>query len=710
VPLNGYRPYPVPGFARGLDLRSQPDTLDPSAAVDCLNVEFSEAGAVRQRSGYARLNPTALTNQPDSLGVFYKVDGTKRLLVGNGNRVDALDTNGASVANITTPTASPHFFARYGSPAGERIYMANGTDQVRRYDGTSFSNPAGLAAVTGRHVAVWGNRLVVARQGGTTAGVNPSSVRFSAAGDPEDFTTTVYVDLHPGDGEEIMGMAVFGEQLFVFKQSKFFVFFGVQTDASSAADPQWQAVEAGVGLVAPRAVCTSPQGVFFLGRDGVYKTTGRAPEVVSQNVEPLFTGGTSAFFRSDSLNMGEIDNAAMTWHRERIYLAVTTGVASANDRMLVHDPRYGWWSLYDIPATSLASWRPGNDEELVFGNATSGSKFLGRHSDAYATDTNSTAVSTVANYVQNPSAETNTTDYSLSTGTLTQSAVKAKYGTYSLRCNVPTAGASLTYAIPGTSGLAPSLAYTASLWISSNIGESFSLALVELTSAGATVATTSDTLTVAGTAFQRVDVTAVFGATGVDARLVLTHTGTTTPVIFYVDGVQLEQAASASTYADGDQDWLRVGGHCSCLHDARNCLARIQRARSVSRWRSGWLDMGDPNVKTVRETTVWGEGQATFRLTTDFDDSGVGAVQTWTASDFNDLWTDEPTDIWTDAPDDVWGGRRAIKPRLVRQARRGTVFSTEFSNDEPSVGWAVHRMDHGVRETRNPTTVATDSG
>lgn len=514
-----YRPFQVPRFDGGLVLTSQPDVLEPNQALDVLNCIFSERGAVRSRDGYAKLTDTALTNQPDSLTPYLTSGGTKRLLVGNGNRLDVLTSfPGATAANTTTPTASPHFFTRFGGPTQEVVYYANGTDQVGRLAGTTFSAPAGLSGQTGKFVAFWENRLVVARESGTTGGNNPSSVNFSAPAAPEDFSTVVWEDIGPGDGEQIMGICTWRELLFVFKETYFAVFYGIGTAADGTADPQWRAVKADCGLAAPKAVVAARDGVYFLDRKGVYKTTGQEPQLVSDAIEPFFTGSPTQYFQSETLNEASIDQAAMGWFKERLYLACPTGVSSTNDRTLVFDPRYGWWSLYDLPVAAMTPFRPSSDEELVFAYAA-GDNHLGRHSSAYTADDMSTTA---------------------------------------------TGGSAIT-----------------------------------------------------------------------------------------------------------------------------------------SRWRSGWVDMGDPGVKRIRQTRLWGEGEVEFKLTRDFLDVGVNQSVRFGGEDTAN-WADA---VWADA---VWSFDHAIAPVLIRQGRRGTTFSVELSHSVLNERWSAHRMDHHLAGSRVPSTIRTE--
>jgi hypothetical protein len=350
-----HRPAAVARFA-GLDLASSPDE---AGCIDMLNVDLDVRGALRSRDGFNNFTTSELTNQPDSLFGFHVLGTGKRLLVGNGNRVDALDLSAASVANTTAPTVSPHFFTRFGGPTQEAVYFANGTDQVRRFVIDTFSSPGGLSGQTGKFVAVTptSNRLVVARESGTTGGNNPASVNFSDAGAPETFTSTNWVDLDPGDGEAIMALTTWGNYLFAFKQTKFYIFYGETVDVTGEPVFNYRKIDTGIGLVASQGVVAARDGVYFVSRTGVYRTTGGTPELVSRAIGPLFAGELSSFYQGDEIAQLYLANAAMTWHNERIYLSVTTGASTTNDRMLVFDPRYDEWLVWNIPAAALTTFR-----------------------------------------------------------------------------------------------------------------------------------------------------------------------------------------------------------------------------------------------------------------------------------------------------------------------------------------------------------------
>lgn len=392
--MAGLTPIAHPGFGGGLNLAVQPDAVAATEAIDLLDVTFTEEGAVRSRDGFGLLTGAPGTNRYDSLAFFQTTGGVNQLVCGAGNRLEALSSSGAPVASATTPTASPHFFARFGGPGAEVLYCANGTDSLRQWDGTAFSTPAWTGtSPTGRFVSVtpWDNRLVNARRAGSAAANSPSTVLFSDTADtgaPLNWSANNWVEVTPGDGEEIMGMVAWREYLFVFKESKFFVFYATITASDGTPEFSYRPVDTGIGLCAPRAVCAGNDAVYFLNRRGVYRTTGGPPELVSGKIDPFFLGGTSDFFRSNQWNTGAIEAAAMTWHREQVYLAVPTGGSVTNNRLLVFDTKRGWWSLWSIKAGALVSWAVQAQNELVFAYA-SGANHVGRCGPAFSNDAGS---------------------------------------------------------------------------------------------------------------------------------------------------------------------------------------------------------------------------------------------------------------------------------------------------------------------------------
>lgn len=556
-----YAPIPFRSFAGGLNLRDSPDVVSEAEAIDLLNVTFTKQGTVEQRDGYARRTALPLTNDADSIFPFYS-SSDKILLIGNGGRVDAVTANGIVSTSTDDPTTGPHFFARFGGETREAVYLANGADQIRRYDTASgFTSPAGLSSIVGHYLTITptSNRLVSARGNGSVAGNNPSTVGFSEPGDPETWLPNNYIDLDPGDGESIMGVCSWGDLTFIFKETKFWVHYSETVDTTGEPVFNVRKVDTGIGLVASKALTVGRDGVYFLAREGVYRTTGQGVELLSDKIDKFFVGDPEIYFEGRPLNHTYIAGSAGTWFEERFYLSVPTTNGANNDHLLVFDPLHGWWTLYDIPAQALCPFRIGSDTELVFVNGP----HLYRHAPDFAND------------AMEPD---------------------------------------------GTGGVA------------------------------------------------------------LDAR-----------------------------------------------------------------WRSGWIDYGTMDVKTIRESILTGSGQLDLSLYKDWEEVPSPPIavvlsgsdeELWQGTDF-DLWGDgtDPADLWGDGTtDDLWGDGTAgdgdpgpklwgdgtdpealwgptgsgITTRKARRAIRGRVFSTRLSNSTANTSFSVHRLVHHLRERRVPSVVGTE--
>ena len=404
-----YRPVLFSGFGGGLNLRDQPDVVDPAQAIDILNVTLTEKGALKLRDGFDNHTSSELTNRGQTVFPYYESDGTNQLLVGCDTRLEAVATGGTVTASATGLTTSslPWRFVRFGGPAAECAYAGNGKNTLEKWNGAAWSAPtctvdsvAGKASPKASLLAVMpnSNRLVVSGFTGTADGpngatTNPSYVYFSDQGAPEQWQITSSppvsynnsIQLTPGDGERITAMVAWREYVFIFKESKFFVLYGETVQANGGPVFNYRTVDSGVGCVGANAVCAGRDGVYFLDRTGVYRTSGGEPEQVSDVIDPFFTGRISPYYQGGVFNHAQAALSSLCWHEERIYCSVPVGSDAANSRVLVFDPRYRWWSLYDIPAAGLCSWKVSAQPVLFFSYA-SGLKHVGKHSSAYTTD------------------------------------------------------------------------------------------------------------------------------------------------------------------------------------------------------------------------------------------------------------------------------------------------------------------------------------
>jgi hypothetical protein len=90
------------------------------------------------------------------------------------------------------------------------------------------------------------------------------------------------VQLNPGDGEQIIGMCTYGRNVFVFKETYVFVFYGISSDEEGKPIFNFSTVDLGTRIPGFFATDSQPitvgrDGVYFLAQDGIWVTTGGAP-------------------------------------------------------------------------------------------------------------------------------------------------------------------------------------------------------------------------------------------------------------------------------------------------------------------------------------------------------------------------------------------------------------------------------------------------
>lgn len=374
------------GFAAhdfgGLDLASAPDE---ARCIDLWNIDFDVPGGIRTRDG----STTFFSGSGSFYGCdsFYTAGGTKQIVGIRGSTIEAVSSAAASVATQAMgATYTQPSFVRFAAPGNERMYVAGCTTagaaptSFWRWTGGAFTaiSPASSnPAIVGLHPT--DNRLAFANYAS-----GYSKVNFSDAGNPETFGANNYVEVTPGDGEPIRAMATWGNLLIVFKETKFFVFYGASTDSAGNPVFNYRTIANGVGAVGSRAVAVAPEGVYFCSRDGIYLTSGGSPVRISDPVEPIFFGEHPRhYFSRAELDHSRTEDVAMHYFRGRLYVGFN-GTDSTEGFTLVYYPQQQKFTLWSYVCKDITDFRIGLEPEIVFASGTA--NVFTRHSPSYTTD------------------------------------------------------------------------------------------------------------------------------------------------------------------------------------------------------------------------------------------------------------------------------------------------------------------------------------
>lgn len=357
----------------GLDLRQDPG--DSRGALVASNVVL-EGGTVRSRDGFARMvNGVAGNNvmflHPHTDDGFASNAQFIEATNAAAGTVFARDSTGASLATTTllgVVTSRRATAVTIGTTTSTSTYITDtaGTGPVRKWNGTVWSSPAGFPATIGTlSYMPTDNRLVV-------CDVSTSKVSFSDQGAPETYGANNFVYLTPGDGETIVGAAVFNNQTFIFKNTKFFVFYGNSDNPAAPGTPvfNYRSVDTGAGAYISsnyptNAMVAGPDGVYFQGRDGIYKTTGGPPVRISQPLDPFYVNTQLPASEQSPFSPYGTWNTTlhMAFHAGKLYIFGGFFVASTAHNgfmVIVYDPVFNTWVFWpDFPVNGtngLMSW------------------------------------------------------------------------------------------------------------------------------------------------------------------------------------------------------------------------------------------------------------------------------------------------------------------------------------------------------------------
>lgn len=396
-----YSSVPVEQFG-GLNVVDDPGTVGWSGAVDLLNVDFDLRGRVRSRDGYDNWTPLAGAARYSTL---FQSSPSVLLAGRSGGTVEALGA-GLSVA-ISANTYKGVDFANIGTASARYTYIAGGnTIATKRWEGygtNTFSAPAGMPNALTLAASPIDNRLMA----GNTGTSETSRVKWSDPGAPETWGANNYVDFTPGDGEQIASVVSWRELVFIFKQSKFFVHYGVSTDSSGNPIFNYRSVDAGHGASdADYHVAAGPDAVYFVDRRpnfaGLFRTTGGTPERVPSPLDYLYNGRAAPPFLATSFTINSSIGIGKTLaiSGNRLYIAIntdTSGGGTGDDKLFVTDIGSGVWTLWDVPARVATGGLTGFEDQgtggsLYFSYGTGGNH-IGYFKNTFTTDDGSAITS-----------------------------------------------------------------------------------------------------------------------------------------------------------------------------------------------------------------------------------------------------------------------------------------------------------------------------
>ena len=324
-----------------------PDEL-PADAFSTANNLLVQRGRVQKIPGWSLWTNLAANQTVRAMGRYVTNAGAYQNMVVTNDKI-WINTSGAFADSGAALAGS--------GPVDWTIHdnlwiMTNGSDKPYSYSGTG--TPAAIStAQIARLCANYNDRLflgyIISDANAGSADM-PFRLRYSATGDPTDWTDAFIHDLisgaEPPEFSGLTALAPVGGSLACFKRNSIWRLDPLNYTPWYSA----QQVVSGIGCIGLDAICTVPEGLIFVGETDVYFWPGAgAPQ-------PMTAGLHNDM--AQYIVPERYDKVSATWDpfNDRVLIGVaSSGVNESVNRIYIFDRRESTWSAMTDPNDDRSS-------------------------------------------------------------------------------------------------------------------------------------------------------------------------------------------------------------------------------------------------------------------------------------------------------------------------------------------------------------------
>lgn len=340
----------------GLNTRDAPGRISDTALVECDNFDVGRAGELTRRTGFQGL--FAFPSGAATLLGYYQTSTHNQLLACVGGSEFWYSNNGGDVwSRITLSSES---IIEYGVQYADKFYLVRRDNIILEWNGSSLVVISGTPS--GSACFIFKDRLFVLN---SYAGALASRLYFSKVGDfsSAGWPATNFIDISPGDGDVLVGMAQVQDVLVIFKSLTTWLLY-VSGDPITwtlrNSNPQ-------LGCISKWTPKEIEGTLYFLSLRGVYSTDGITFDEESEAIQDKFI---DQIISINDLNK----SAAAWWEGKYILLASFTDIAASWDAQANRtwdSLRFRTWDeigssfyrllVYHLATKSWSTWSSSDD-------------------------------------------------------------------------------------------------------------------------------------------------------------------------------------------------------------------------------------------------------------------------------------------------------------------------------------------------------------
>lgn len=299
-------------FVGGMNTASDATAVADSELVDCVNFELDIDGSLQSR-------PPIVETTGNSGSWTERIVIIGRAIIAGDSYIIGSNSDGTYAFDGTSWTLiQANLQSRCALQYRDNIYIVplpgtSATQAGGYWDGTTFtadaSMPEGSAAVFHK------TRMFIAP--GETAVTNASRIHYCDVIVADDFTWGSFTDVNPGDGENLIDVIVYNDNLMLFKQDSTYVLaYDLQPTDAIVRD-----ISSTIGATTQNCVVQYENSVFTYHEGNVYEIVNYDFARVSIKVPFEFDGTTPATTtRVEDVFLSLVGDRLVVRYYNRIYV------------------------------------------------------------------------------------------------------------------------------------------------------------------------------------------------------------------------------------------------------------------------------------------------------------------------------------------------------------------------------------------------------
>lgn len=357
----------IDDMSKGLNVFARDTMLKKDETALATSVIPAGKASIAKRPGTATLCTASTASSIDGLGTFYAAS-TRQLLAMTDGKLFQVQSGTAvqvSAAPATAGAWTPGLRTDF-CQAGANVFISNGTDPMRVYDGTTVRNQSN--GVVAKYMIYYKNCLYAIGNSTYPSRLYRSGVdtyigdfTYSTA---NPLATSIYISNN--DGQDLSSFFKHQDYLYAAKDKST---YRVSVGADSAATMSYELVDPARGSDSHWATDSVENDVYIFNEVGVH-SIGYEPNYLDQIRTKIVSLRVDPYIKT--IEKDVLDKVCGIYFNNIFHLSYQTGGASANDTMIVYDRlRSGWWR-YPLGASCFCEFKDSSGyTKLYFGGATS---------------------------------------------------------------------------------------------------------------------------------------------------------------------------------------------------------------------------------------------------------------------------------------------------------------------------------------------------